>query len=185
MKTLPVAHPNNETMWMPDFYRKLNFYHAAGIEHIDGLEPPSSTFPKIPKEILDHIADTVKVLRNDDGTLVEVPRVDPVKQTFYFHEASGPVDTDELALCGTSLFKTIHTNSWYFKPSIEEIALQIPPEFWGEVQYLQCDRAVDDQGNELSWPPNYLIDPSTGKGIYPDRLHLATTTLYTRPESDI
>lgn len=108
---------------------------------------------------------------------MEVEKVDPVKETFYFKEAIGKVDLSELDLCTKSIFTTIHTNNWFFKPSIEEIALQIPPEMWGVTRFVQCDRLVED-GKEMSWPPNYLVDPESGKGIYPNRLHLATTTLF-------
>lgn len=53
MAKLPEQHPQNETMWMPEFYRKRGYYHSADGEDVTGLDPPSSTFPKIPKSILD------------------------------------------------------------------------------------------------------------------------------------
>lgn len=170
-------------MWMPDFYRKNGFYIAADGQDIAGLDPPSSTFPEIPRPILEDITERVRVIRNDGGKLVEVIKVDPVNQTFYFAEAVGDVDMNELEVCTRSVFRTIHTNNWSFKPSIEEIALQVPPEMWGVTHFVQCDRLVKD-GKEMSWPPNYLVDPTSGQGIYPNRLHLATTTLFLAPEDN-
>lgn len=181
MITTPASHPENAEMWMPDFYRNMGFYHAAPGCHVEGLEPPSSTFPQIPRPILDEIAGRVRVIRQDADGLVEVPPTDPVKETFYFTESIGDFDVSELELCKKSVFQTIHTNSWFFKPSIEEIALQIPPEMWGVTKFLRCDRAANESGEELSWPPGYLVDPESDKGIYPNRLHLAVTTLYTIP----